>query len=97
MDLKKFGFIIFLIGFSIAGYGGFYWFSNQSQQYQRPEGVNSIMGGLDAMGAMLQMQDGNRHRAEKRNDALKSLAASGIVMFLGLGVVYSEKKPVKDD
>ena len=92
MDFKKFGIFILILGILVLSYGGIQWVSNQPKNFNSAESKPSIFGGRDDLGNYLNVQNTNLVRAGKRKDAIKAMIAGGIIVFVGIGMLFSAKK-----
>jgi hypothetical protein len=82
MDFKKFGRVVLILGIVVVLYGGFQWVSNQPQEIKQTPGLSMSMNEISE----------NSRRSSKKDDAIKTLMAGGIVAFVGLGISYSANK-----
>ena len=92
MDFKKIGLVILVLGIMISAYGGFQFTTNQPKKFNSAESKQTVFGGRDDFRNMMNVNETNRIRSGKREDATKTMIVGGIVAFIGVGLSLSAKK-----
>jgi uncharacterized membrane protein YidH (DUF202 family) len=82
MDFKKLAVFILVFGTLVLGYGGIKFVNNQPQ---------AVKGGtlFDA----LSIQTDNLMRIGERENATKIMIGGGVILFVGIGIYASAKRP----
>lgn len=93
MNFKTFGVFIIILGFIVAGYGGYklYQIENDAQREISDYGVNDRWG-TAWMGQTMIKENADR----AKNEPMKILGIGGLIVFIGIGITAAAKKQKQD-
>lgn len=89
MDVKKFGFIILILGVIILLYGAIVFGTNQPKKFDRSESQIGVFGGRDDFSNWLDTKEINAEREQKRKQSTNIMLIGGIVVIIGGGLSFS--------
>lgn len=92
MDFKKFGKVILVLGIIVAIVGIVQLSANQPKRFNRSESKQTVFGGRNDLGNMLDVNLTNMSREGKRKKATNVIVVGCIVAFVGLGMSASSTK-----
>ncbi|MBN1967930.1 MAG: zinc ribbon domain-containing protein [Candidatus Delongbacteria bacterium] len=92
MDFKKFGKVILALGIIVAIVGIVQLSANQPKRFNRSESKQTVFGGRNDLGNMLDVNMTNMSREGKRKKATNVIVIGCIVAFVGLGMSASSTK-----
>lgn len=96
MDFMKFGKVILVLGIIVAIVGIVQLSANQPKRFNRSESKQTVFGGRNDLGNILDVNMTNMSREEKRKKATNVIVIGCIVAFVGLGMSASSSKTSSD-